>query len=54
VDAFRYNQSFLGLSRFFSNDMKYNLTRKYFGYAGANKRPSSGSDATFMFRKSRV
>lgn len=54
VDAFRYNQSFLGLSRFFSNDLKYQLTRKYFGYAGTNKRPSSGSDVTFIFRKLKV
>ncbi len=50
-DSFKYNQSFLGLSRFFSNDLKYNLTRKYFGYAGANKNASSGSDATFLFQK---
>lgn len=50
-DSFKYNQSFLGLSRFFSNDLKYKLTRKYFGYAGANKNASSGSDATFFFQK---
>jgi len=51
VDSFKYNQSFLGLSRFFSNDLKYKLTRKYFGYAGANKNALSGSDATFIFQK---
>ena len=50
-DSFKYNQSFLGLSRFFSNDLKYKLTRKYFGYAGANKNATSGSDATFIFQK---
>lgn len=50
-DSFRYNQSFLGLSRFFSNDLKYRLTRKYFGYAGANKNASRGSDTTFLFQK---
>lgn len=50
-DSFKYNQSFLGLSRFFSNDLKYKLTRKYFGYAGANKNALSGSDATFIFQK---
>ncbi len=51
LDAFKYNQSFLGLSRFFSNDLKYKLTRKYFGFAGSNKRAKSGSDATFLFKK---
>lgn len=51
LDAFKYNQSFLGLSRFFSNDLKYKLTRRYFGFAGSNKRASSGSDATFLFKK---
>lgn len=51
VDSFQYNQSFLGLSRFFNNDLKYKLTRKYFGYAGDNKRAKSGSDATFFFQK---
>lgn len=51
-DSFKYNQSFLGLSRFFSNDLKYKLTRKYFGFAGANKNPNGGSDATFIFQKS--
>ena len=50
-DSFKYNQSFLGLSRLFSNDLKYRLTRKYFGYAGANKNAKSGSDATFLFQK---
>ncbi len=54
VDAFRYNQSFLGLSRFFSNELKYKLTRQYFGYAGRNKRPESGSDVTFLFRKKEI
>ena len=53
-DSFKYNQSFLGLSRFFSNDLKYKLTRKYFGFAGANKNASSGSDATFIFQKKAV
>ena len=53
-DSFKYNQSFLGLSRFFSNDLKYKLTRKYFGFAGANKNASSGSDATFIFQKTAV
>jgi len=51
VDSFRYNQSFLGLSRFFSNELKYRLTRTLFGYAGENKRSGSGSDVTFLFRK---
>lgn len=51
VDQFRYNQSFLGLSRLFKNDLKYKLTRNYFGYAGANKNATQGSDVTFLFRK---
>lgn len=51
LDSFRYNQSFLGLSRFFSNELKYRLTRKLFGNAGDQKRQSSGSDVTFLFRK---
>ncbi len=51
IESFRYNQSFLGLSRFFSNDLKYKLTRKLFGFAGEHKRQSSGSDVTFLFRK---
>jgi len=50
-NSFRYNQSFLGLSRFFSNDLKYKLTRKYFGYVDNNKHAGEGSDATFIFRK---
>ena len=50
-NAFRYNQSFLGLSRFFSNDLKYKLTRRYFGDVGKNKHAREGSDATFIFRK---
>lgn len=50
-NSFRYNQSFLGLSRFFSNDLKYKLTRKYFGYVGNNKHAKEGSDATFIFKK---
>ena len=49
--SFRYNQSFLGLSRFFSNELKYKLTRKYFGDVGNNKHASEGSDATFIFIK---
>src|SRR5690606_36878043 len=52
-NVYKYNQSFLGLSRFFSNELKYKLTRKYFGFAGSNKNASRGSDATFIFQKSR-
>jgi ubiquinone/menaquinone biosynthesis C-methylase UbiE len=47
--SFSYNQSFLGFSRLFSNESKYRLTRKYFGYPG--KERGKGSDATFLFRK---
>jgi ubiquinone/menaquinone biosynthesis C-methylase UbiE len=51
VHSFRYNQSFLGLSRFFGNELKYKLTRKFFGYPGSNRRSKSGSDVTFMLKK---
>jgi ubiquinone/menaquinone biosynthesis C-methylase UbiE len=51
ISSFRYNQSFLGLSRFFSNKLKYRLTRKFFGYPSDNKRSKSGSDVTFFLRK---
>lgn len=50
--SFRYNQSFLGLSRLFSNKLKYKLTRKYFGRVGSNRHAKEGSDVTFLFKKS--
>ncbi|MEM9053515.1 MAG: class I SAM-dependent methyltransferase [Bacteroidota bacterium] len=49
--SFRYNQSFLGFSRFFSNDLKYKLTRKYFGFAATPKNQKRGSDVTYLFVK---
>ncbi len=49
--GFRYNQSFLGFSRFFSNELKYKLTRKAFGYALASGEKGGGSDATFLLKK---
>ncbi len=51
IDSFAYNQSFLGLSRLFSNDLKYKLTRRYFGDVTDKKHQKSGSDATFIFQK---
>ena len=51
--SFRYNQSFLGLSRLFSNDLKYKLTRDYFGDATTPRNQKAGSDVTYLFRKSR-
>jgi ubiquinone/menaquinone biosynthesis C-methylase UbiE len=49
--SFRYNQSFLGLSRLFKNDLKYKLTRDYFGDAAVPRNQKAGSDVTYLFRK---
>lgn len=49
--SFRYNQSFLGLSRLFDNELKYKLTRRYFGDAALPKNQRSGSDVTYLFQK---
>jgi ubiquinone/menaquinone biosynthesis C-methylase UbiE len=49
--SFRYNQSFLGLSRLFKNDLKYKFTRDYFGDAAKPKNQKGGSDVTYLFRK---
>lgn len=51
VRLYRYNQSFLGLSNLFSNDRKYELTRKFFGDATQARHASWGSDYTYLFRK---
>lgn len=51
--SFRYNQSFLGLSRLFKNDLKYKLTRDYFGDATLPKNQKGGSDVTYLFQKKR-
>lgn len=48
---FRYNQSFLGLSNFFSNEKKYSLTRVFFGTAENNTHAAWGSDITYLFKK---
>lgn len=52
--VFRYNQSFIGFSKLFSNDKKYELTRKWFGNASLNKNASLGSDYIYMFKKDEV
>ncbi len=49
--VFRYNQSFIGFSRLFSNDRKYQLTRKWFGDVNNNKNASLGSDYIYLFKK---
>ncbi len=49
--VFRYNQSFIGFSKLFSNDKKYQLTRKWFGNAANNKNASLGSDYIYCFKK---
>lgn len=51
--SFRYNQSFLGLSRLFSNELKYKLTRDYFGDAALPRNQKAGSDVTYLFKKDR-
>lgn len=49
--TFRYNQSFVGFSKLFSNDKKYELTRKWFGNAANNKNAKLGSDYIYLFQK---
>jgi len=49
--VFRYNQSFIGFSKLFSNDKKYELTRKWFGNAAHNKNAWLGSDYIYHFIK---
>ncbi|MBS1636795.1 MAG: class I SAM-dependent methyltransferase [Bacteroidetes bacterium] len=49
--AYRYNQSFLGFSNLFSNEKKYELTRRFFGDTRHNKHASWGSDYTYCFVK---
>lgn len=50
-NVFRYNQSFVGFSKLFSNDKKYQLTRKWFGNIAKNKNASLGSDYIYLFKK---
>ncbi len=49
---YRYNQSFLGFSHFFSNKKKYRLTRKWFGSAAIPKNQAKGSDHIMLWQKS--
>lgn len=49
--VFRYNQSFLGVSKLFSNDKKYKLTRKWFGNTANNINASLGSDYIYLFKR---
>jgi len=49
--VFRYNQSFIGFSKLFSNTKKYELTRKWFGNVANNKNASLGSDYIYLFKK---
>lgn len=51
VSCYRYNQSFLGFSNLFSNQKKYDLTRRFFGDATHNRHAAWGSDYTYLFRK---
>ncbi len=50
-NVFRYNQSFIGFSKLFSNHKKYQLTRKWFGNVANNKNASLGSDYIYCFKK---
>lgn len=49
--SFRYNQSFLGFSKLFSNEKKYQLTKKWFGTPAHPKNQHLGSDGLFLLRK---
>lgn len=49
--VYRYNQSFIGFSKLFSNEKKYQLTKKIFGDANQNKNKFLGSDYIYMFVK---
>ncbi len=51
VKVFRYNQSFIGFSKLFSNTKKYDLTRKWFGNVANNKNAGLGSDYIYLFKK---
>lgn len=50
-NKFRYNQSFVGLSKLFSNEKKYELTRRWFGNVANNKNAKLGSDYIYHFIK---
>ncbi len=51
VNKYRYNQSFLGFSKLFSNEKKYTLTRNFFGTVGNNKHAGWGCDYTWHFKR---
>ena len=51
LKRFDYNQSFLGFSKLFSNEKKYNLTKQLFGTPEKNKNTWLGSDTIYLFRK---
>jgi len=51
LKKFRYNQSFLGFSNFFSNERKYKMTKWFFGNSEIPKNQSWGSDVTYLFKK---
>jgi ubiquinone/menaquinone biosynthesis C-methylase UbiE len=49
--SFRYHQSWLGFSRFFSNEKKYDKTISTFGTPDRPKNQKSGSDVMYLFKK---
>ena len=53
VHSFRYHQSWLGFSHLFSNEKKYEMTRKRFGTAAEPRNQKSGSDVMYCFEKNR-
>ena len=51
VEKFRYNQSFIGFSRMYSNQKKYDLIRKIFGTVQLKKNQNRGCEYIYIFRK---
>jgi ubiquinone/menaquinone biosynthesis C-methylase UbiE len=51
INRYDYNQSFLGFSKFFSNEKKYAFTKNLFGDAKNNKNRWLGSDTIYLFQK---
>lgn len=49
--SFRYHQSWLGFSHFFSNEKKYEMTKNRFGTAAEPRHQKSGSDVMYYFEK---
>lgn len=51
--SFRYHQSWLGFSHFFSNEQKLEKTKSIFGTAADPRNQKSGSDVIYLLEKCR-